>query len=150
MQEVLPLQNGLVSAFNVPIMACEPANQACVQLSCTCAAKGTCFYCWYAHVPGHSPQPRLTIAYSKYVSKDANQLTATAGMLIAAEDHCKKYKSRAADAETSSLRAARYLLTNTVNRVVSAMEVSDQQVRYVVERLVVAAWNFFFFFLKTV
>jgi hypothetical protein len=67
-------------------------------------------------------------------------------MLIAAEDHCKKYNSRAADAETSSLRAARYLLTNTVNRVVSAMEVSDQQVRYVVERLVVAAWNFFFSF----
>jgi hypothetical protein len=47
MREVLPLQNGLVSNFNVPLMACEPSNQACVQLSCTCSAKGTCYYCRY-------------------------------------------------------------------------------------------------------
>lgn len=48
-------------------------------------------------------------------------------MLIAAEAHCKKYGSRATDADKNALRAAQYLLTNTVNRVVSAMEVSDQQ-----------------------
>jgi hypothetical protein len=52
---------------------------------------------------------------------------ATASVLIAAEAHCKANKSRAADAVTSSVRAAQYLLTNTVNRVVSAMELSDQQ-----------------------
>jgi hypothetical protein len=92
-------------------MACEPANQACVQLSCTCAAKGTCFYC------------------CKYVSKDSNKLMATASMLVAAEQHVQANPSRAADAQTSSVRAAKHLLTNTVNRVVSAMEVSDQQVR---------------------
>jgi hypothetical protein len=81
--------------------------------------------------------PPDTHGCSKYVSKDSNKLMATASVLIAAEAHCKTNKSRAADAETSSVRAAPYLLTNTVNRVVSAMELSDQQVCDVVGRLVV-------------
>ena len=57
---------------------------------------------------------------------------ATASVLIAAQAHCDAFKSRAQDAETSAFRAAQYLLTNTVNRVVSAMELSDQQVRVTV------------------
>ena len=53
-------------------------------------------------------------------------------MLVAAEQHVQANPIRAADALTSSVRAAKHLLTNTVNRVVSAMEVSDQQVRNIV------------------
>ncbi len=54
---------------------------------------------------------------------------ATASMLVAAQQHIQAHPSVAADAQTSSVRQARHLLTNTVNRTVSALETSDQQVR---------------------
>jgi hypothetical protein len=43
--QMLPLQKMLISSFNRAIMACEPANQACCQLTCVNAAKQTTYYC---------------------------------------------------------------------------------------------------------
>jgi hypothetical protein len=108
MNQMLPLQNMLVSAFNVAIMACVPANQAAMQMSCDNAAK------------------QMSCYLSDYVKKDSNALRATASLLLAAQNHITSHPSIAPDSGTS-VRTAKHLLTNTCNRVLGAMEVSDQQ-----------------------
>jgi hypothetical protein len=108
MNQMLPLQNMLVSAFNPAIMACVPANQAAIQMSCDNSAKQMSYY------------------LSNYVGKDSNALKATASMLLAAQNHIDRHPSTAPNAG-SATRTATHLLTNTCNRVVGAMEVSDQQ-----------------------
>jgi hypothetical protein len=108
LKQMLPLQNMLVSAFNLAIMACVPANQAAIQMSCDNSAKQMAFY------------------LSNYVGKDSNALKVTASMLLAAQNHIKNNKSIAPDSG-SAIRTATHLLTNTCNRVMGAMEVSDQQ-----------------------
>ena len=101
MNQMLPLQNMLVSAFNMAIMACVPANQAAIQLSCDNSAKQMSFY------------------LSNYVGKDSNALKATDSMLLAAMNHIKLHPSNVPDAGSAS-RTAAHLLTNTCNRVVGA------------------------------
>ena len=108
MSQMFPIQNMLVSAFNATIMACVPANQAAIQLSCDNSAKQMSFY------------------LSNYVGKDSNALKATASMFMAAQNHVNRHPSTAGDSGTAT-RTATHLLTNTCNRVVGAMEVSDQQ-----------------------
>jgi hypothetical protein len=101
MNQMLPLQNMLVSAFNMAIMACVPANQAAIQLSCDNSAKQMWFY------------------LSNYVGKDSKALKATDSMLLAAMNHIKLHPSNVPDAGSAS-RTAAHLLTNTCNRVVGA------------------------------
>jgi hypothetical protein len=106
--QMLPLQNMLISSFNRAIMACEPANQACCQLTCVNAAKQTTYYC------------------ADYFKKDSNKLSVSASVFIAAKKHVDTYPSVAPNSGTA-IRTAQHMLTNTVNRIVGAMEQSNQQ-----------------------
>jgi hypothetical protein len=108
LNSVLPLQNGLVSAFNPEIMAVFACNQNFAITGSSVDAKDVTFY------------------IAKYMQKDSHALAATASAFFLAQDHVQKFPSVAGDADTS-LRKAQYLLTSTINRIEGAIELSQDQ-----------------------
>ena len=106
MNSVLPLQNGLVSTFNAELMAVFACNQNFALTGSSVDAKNVTYY------------------VAKYMSKDAHSLAATASAFFLAKQHVQSYPSCAADAETS-VRKAQHLLTNTINRIEGAIELSQ-------------------------
>jgi hypothetical protein len=108
MNSVLPLQNGLVSAFNTELMAVFACNQNFALTGSSVDAKNVTYY------------------VAKYMSKDAHSLAATAAAFFLAKQHVEAHPSCAADKETS-VRKAQHLLTNTINRIEGAIELSQDQ-----------------------
>jgi hypothetical protein len=106
---VLPLQNGLVSAFNTELMAVFACNQN------------------FALTGSHVDAKNVTYYVAKYMAKDAHAIAETAGAFFLAQKHVDDHGgSTAPDADTS-IRKAQYLLTNTINRIEGAIEVSQDQ-----------------------
>jgi hypothetical protein len=68
----------------------------------------------------------VTFYIAKYMQKDSHALAATASAFFLAQDHVQKYGSVATDADTS-VRKAQHLLTNTINRIEGAIELSQDQ-----------------------
>jgi hypothetical protein len=108
LNSVLPMQNGLVSAFNPEIMAVFACNQNFAITGSSVDAKDVTFY------------------LAKYMQKDSHALAATASAFFLAQEHVKKFHSVAPDEDTS-LRKAQYLLTNTINMIEGAIELSQDQ-----------------------
>jgi len=113
LQRVLPVQNGLVSAFNAVAMGLIPCNQAAVMLGGVAQAKAALFY------------------LVDYLTKDSNGINNIGTALLLAQEHNAAHPSTAEDTGTET-RTALYLLQRTINNLTASMELAATQAAAIV------------------
>ena len=84
----------------------------------------TCDMAHLTRTGSHVDAKNVTHYVAKYMAKDAHAMAETASAFFLAKKHTEEHDSIAADSETS-IRKAQYLLTNTINRIEGAIELSQ-------------------------